>query len=115
MRTRMLASGLALACVIVAVAAEQPVGDFSLSDYRGKTYALADFKDKPLLVVAFVGTECPLAKLYAPRLAELATEYAPKGVGFVGIDPNAQDGVTQIAEIGRASCRERVWRLEVAA
>jgi thiol-disulfide isomerase/thioredoxin len=63
--------------------------------------ALADFNDKPLLVVAFVGTECPLAKLYGPRLAALAKEYQPKGVAFLGIDPNAQDGVTQIAAYAR--------------
>src|SRR5947208_15652147 len=101
MRIWTLAAGLGLVCVTVAVAAEQPVGDFSLSDYRGKTYALADFRDQQLLVVAFVGTECPLAKLYGPRLAALAAEYEPKGVAFLGIDPNAQDGVTQIAAYAR--------------
>ena len=72
-----------------------------MADYHGKTYSLADFQKKPILVVAFVGTECPLAKLYGPRLAELEKEYGPKGVGFVGIDPNSQDGVTQIAAFAR--------------
>jgi peroxiredoxin len=78
-----------------------PIGDFSLADYHGKTYSLVDFKDKPILVVAFVGSECPLAKLYGPRLEELAKEYGPRGVAFLGIDPNAQDGVTQIAAYAR--------------
>jgi peroxiredoxin len=101
MRFRTLAVGLGLIFAATANAADQPVGDFSLTDYRGKPCALADFKDKPLLVLAFVGTECPLAKLYAPRLAELARDYEPKGVGFVAIDPNSQDGVTQIAAYAR--------------
>ena len=34
------------------------------------------------LPLVFFGTECPLAKLYAPRLAELAAKYEPRGVGF---------------------------------
>jgi peroxiredoxin/mono/diheme cytochrome c family protein len=95
------AVGLGLMSMPAAAAEQQPVGDFSLADYHGKTFGLADFKDKPVLVVAFVGTECPLAKLYGPRLAELEKEYGVKGVGFVGIDPNAQDGVTQIAAFAR--------------
>ncbi len=101
MRIPTLAVGLGLVVAAAANAAESPVGDFSLADYRGKTYALADFKDKPVLVLAVVGTECPLAKLYAPRLAELARQYEPKGVAFVGLDPNSQDGVTQIAAYAR--------------
>src|SRR5581483_10243521 len=103
MQVRTPAAVLGLILTVAAPAAElaRPVGDFALADYHGKTYALADFKDHKLLVVAFVGTECPLTKLYGPRLAELAKEYGPKGVGFVAIDPNAQDGVTQIAAYAR--------------
>jgi peroxiredoxin len=92
---------VALTFSTFAAAVEAPIGDFALADYRGKTVALADFRDKSLLVVAFVGTECPLAKLYGPRLAELAKEYEPKGVAFLGIDANAQDGMTQIAAFAR--------------
>src|SRR4051812_34062065 len=103
MRISALAVGFGLLTLQMAVAAEAPVADFSLADYRGKPVALADFRDRQLLVVAFVGTECPLAKLYGPRLADLAKEYEPKGVAFLGIDPNAQDGVTQIAGYARQS------------
>src|SRR4051794_20089809 len=103
MRILALAVGVGVLTLSPVVAAEAPVGDFALADYRGKSIAMADFRDKQLLVVAFVGTECPLAKLYGPRLAELAKEYEPKGVAFLAIDPNAQDGVTQIAAYARQS------------
>jgi peroxiredoxin len=103
MRIWVTAVGCGLMVAVSANAADMPVGDFSLADYRGKPVALADFNDKPLLVVAFVGTECPLAKLYGPRLAGLAKEYETKGVAFLAIDPNAQDGVTQIAAYARQS------------
>jgi peroxiredoxin len=85
--------------------ATSPVGhqveSFALKDYRGKGYALADFKDRKLLVVAFLGVECPLARLYAPRLKKLAGEFEPKGVGFLAIDANCQDSVTEIAAYAR--------------
>jgi peroxiredoxin/mono/diheme cytochrome c family protein len=101
MRICALAVMTGLTMLPAATAAEAPIRDFSLADYHGKPYALADFQEKPILVVAFVGAECPLAKLYGPRLAELEKDYGPKGVGFVGIDANSQDGVTQIAAFAR--------------
>lgn len=84
-----------------AQAAEGPVGkkieDFALQELRGKPYSLGVFKPSKLVVVAFLGTECPLAKVYAPRLAALAKEYSSKGVAFVGINSNAQDTLPEIA------------------
>jgi peroxiredoxin len=77
------------------------VAEFSLSDFRGKAYALADFKDAKLVVVAFLGVECPLSKLYAPRLVDLAGQYASKGVAFVGVDPNRHDAVTEMGQYAR--------------
>ncbi len=77
------------------------VGDFTLKDHTGKAVSLADLKDRKLVVVAFLGVECPLAKLYAPRLKKLAQEFEAKGVGFVAIDANCQDAVTEIAAYAR--------------
>ncbi len=77
------------------------VNDFSLQDFRGKAHILSDSKDAPVLVVAFLGVECPLSKLYGPRLAELATEYQSKGVAFLGIDSNRQDSVTEMAQYAK--------------
>ena len=51
------------------------------------------------MVLAFIGCECPVAKLYGPRLAQLAKDYEGKGVQFLGIDANQQDGVSQIAAL----------------
>lgn len=73
------------------------VEGFTLKDFRGKDWSLADWKDSKLIVVAFLGTECPLVKLYGPRLGKLAEDFKGKGVAFVGIDANAQDSVTEIA------------------
>ncbi len=70
---------------------------FTLPDVHGRNRSLDELADKPLVVVAFLGTECPLARLYAPRLQELSEAYAARGVAFVGIDANQQDSLTEIA------------------
>ncbi len=49
--------------------------------------------EKKLLVVAFVGSECPLARLYAPRLNEI-NQLAD--VAVVGVNPNYQDSPAAI-------------------
>jgi peroxiredoxin len=81
-----------------ASAIGQAAPDFRLNDSAGKPHGLADLKDAELVAVVFLGTECPLARLYAPRLNALAAEYAAKGVRFVGIDSNVQDSAEEIAK-----------------
>ncbi len=74
----------------------ETVADFSLQDYRGKPFSLAEVKDSKVIVVAFLGVECPLSKLYAPKLVKLAQDYEGKGVTVIGVDPNRQDAVTEM-------------------
>jgi mono/diheme cytochrome c family protein len=54
-------------------------------------------------VVAFLGCDCPLAKLYGSRLAQLAHDYEPKGVTFIGINSNQQDSISAIGRYARQS------------
>ncbi len=66
-----------------------------------KRDTLAEFQNSKLVVVAFLGVECPLCKLYAPRLVELAKQYGPKGVAFLGVDSNRQDSFTEMAQYAK--------------
>lgn len=77
------------------------VTDFQLKDYLGKTYSWSDFEQSEVVVLAFMGTECPLAKLYAGRLQELAENYALKRVAIVAVNSNIQDSVTEVAAWAR--------------
>lgn len=77
------------------------IDDFTLPDCLGANHSLRDWKNQKIVVVAFLGTECPLAKLYGPRLAELAAKYQEQGVQFVGIDSNDQDTLREIAHYAR--------------
>ena len=95
-----LVPGLAWANDKAAVIGEK-VASFTLRDYRGAETSLEQFAAKKAVVLAFVGCECPVAKLYGPRLAKLAKDYEARGVQFLGIDANQQDGVSQIARFAK--------------
>ncbi|MCA9235980.1 MAG: redoxin domain-containing protein [Planctomycetales bacterium] len=81
--------------------ATNPIPDFTLNDYLGAKRSLSQFSDKPVIVVVFLGTECPLAKLYAGRLAELDRDYRDRGVQVLGINANQQDSLVEIAGYAR--------------
>lgn len=96
-----LAAGVSPAAEPEASAVGKKIDAFALPDYIGKEFRLADFKESKLVVVAFLGTECPIVKLYAARLAEMDAKYKDKGVAFVGINANQQDSLTEIAHLAR--------------
>jgi peroxiredoxin len=79
----------------------QKIKDFELRDHLGTPHKLSEWSDKKALVIVFLGTECPLARLYGPRLAELAARYEPRGIAFVGINSNQQDSLADIAHYVR--------------
>jgi peroxiredoxin len=85
--------------------ATSPVGrkieNFTARDFHGKEVSLSDFADSKLVVLVFLGTECPQAKLYAPRLNELAAEYKDRGVTVLALDANQQDSVTDLAHYAK--------------
>jgi peroxiredoxin/mono/diheme cytochrome c family protein len=95
----------ALALALATVAAEPAappnpgaaVRDFSLPDQHRRSRSLAGFKDRRAFVVVFLGTECPLANLYAPTLAELHRQYADRGVQFLAVNANPQDSFVVVA------------------
>ncbi len=89
-----------------ASANDQPIKSRSLArldlaDYRGKTWSLKEFDEKPVLVIAFLGVECPLAKLYATRLNQLQQQFGDKEVAIVGVDANPQDALNEMAAFAK--------------
>jgi len=103
---------LILVCLLtfaagIVSAAEKPrigqtVSDFTLRDFHGQEYSLSEFSESPLVVVAFLGDECPLAKLYATRLVALANAFADRDVAFLAINSNVQDTPTEMAAFAEA-------------
>ncbi len=99
--TIVLNATLLAAADVPASVVGQRAPEFRLTDGSGQEHSLTKLHDKRLVVVIFLGTECPLARLYAPRLSELAAAYTAQQVAFVGIDSNLQDSADEIAEYVR--------------
>ena len=76
--------------------AERKIEPFTASSIQGEAVELKVSDQPSLTVVAFLGNDCPLAKLYAPRLGELAAKYGARGVRVIGINSNRQDSPSQI-------------------
>jgi peroxiredoxin len=74
---------------------------FALQDFRGKSHSLSDYNDQQAIVLCFLGTECPLVRLYGPRVQKLSEQFSPRGVAFLGISSNSQDSITELAAYAR--------------
>lgn len=94
-------ASLAFAPACASDDGSKPVSDFELRDFRGKLHKLSDYTDANFVVLAFWGTECPLAKLYARRLVELANDYGDEGVVFLGVFSNQQDSLEELGHFAR--------------
>ena len=111
LKTASLAAGVAFAFLAMSTglvsAAEtanlvgRQVTAFSAKDFRGRTHSLDEYSSSRVVVLAFLGTECPLAKLYGPRLASISKQYADKGVTVLGVNSNRHDSITEISAYAR--------------
>lgn len=84
---------------IVAIGSQ--IVDVQLTDSLGKEWALSDFKSKKVVVFAFLGTQCPLAKLYSAKLVELEQKYRSQDVAFIAVNSNVQDSLAEMTAHAR--------------
>lgn len=67
--------------------------DFALENIDGKEVSLASYKNAKGYIVIFTCNNCPYAKGYQQRIADLHTTYEPKGFPVIAIntsDPEAE-------------------------
>ncbi|MCC9643758.1 thioredoxin family protein [Rhodopirellula sp. JC740] len=75
----------------------QKVQSFALPNAYGKEVSLDDFTDRKCVAIVFLGTECPLVKLYGPRLNDLQAKFGEDGLQVIGVNSNKQDSLTEVA------------------
>jgi len=73
-----------------------PVSNFELKDSDGRVRSLAELQGSGLMVVAFTGCECPLARQYTARLDELRLQYDGRGVAWIMINSNQHDSLAEL-------------------
>lgn len=63
--------------------------DFALPDtVSGRMITLADFRDRPALLVMFICQHCPFVKHIQDHLAQIGRDYSPQALGIVAISAN---------------------------
>jgi len=88
--------------------------DFSLKGIDGKTYTLADFKDSPFLMVAFLSNHCPYSHACETRLLPLVAEMRPRGMAMVAIDPDNPEAVG-VGELGYSKYNDSYEEMKLYA
>lgn len=77
------------------------LGDIELHAPNGSAFRIPDLPSDNLVVVAFWGVECPLAKLYVPRLEDLARRFSKRKVSFLVVDSNYHDSAAEVEEYAK--------------
>ena len=67
-----------------------PAPDFQLPATDGRTYALADFAEAPVLVVFFTCNGCRYVIAADETTGATVEKDQPRGVRFVGINSNSR-------------------------
>ena len=94
---KILLSGLLIFLFSISVSAkEKSYKDFTLKDYDGKEHSLSQYQDSKAIVVMFIATRCAVSNAYNSRMLELYDDYKDKGVTFLGINSNKQEGINEI-------------------
>jgi peroxiredoxin len=90
-----------LSLLLSAAPVMPQLDDLELRDYRGAVRKLSDWHDQRLVVFVFLGVDCPLVKLYAPRLNDLSREFESRGVVIVGVNANHHDTLADAARYAK--------------
>lgn len=72
-----------------------PAPYFALRDLGGKVVCIDDFWQSSALLVAFICPHCPYVRHIREGFAQVAREYAPRGLATVAIMPNDVDRYPQ--------------------
>ncbi|AMV23863.1 hypothetical protein VT84_05580 [Gemmata sp. SH-PL17] len=83
--------------IFTAAIAALPVPEFELRDTTGATIRPPTGPDARPMVIVFLGTDCPMARLYSVRLKEMTGRFPAGSVTFLAINANAGDDLSSMA------------------
>jgi peroxiredoxin len=120
MKTKLLATLLTLAASTALFAADSPaVGttapDFSLTDSKGKTQTVSQYKGK-YIVLEWFNPECPFVKKHygSGNMQKLQEEFTGKGVVWLSIDSSAP-GLEGNLTAEQANAKMTEWKTKQTA
>jgi len=120
MKTKLLTALLAIAASTALFAADSPaVGtnapDFSLTDSKGKTQSVSQYKGK-YVVLEWFNPECPFVKKHygSGNMQKLQEEFTAKGVVWLSIDSSAP-GLEGNLTAEQANAKIAEWKTKQTA
>ena len=120
MKINLLTALLAIAAFTALFAADSPaVGtsapDFSLTDSKGKTQSVSQYKGK-YVVLEWFNPECPFVKKHygSGNMQKLQTEFTSKGIVWLTIDSNAP-GLEGNLTAEQANAKIAEWKTKQTA
>ena len=81
---------LAMNCPVRGAEVGEPLPDFSVQTFDGKSFTRAGFAGKPLLLV-FWNTWCVECQRDLPEINRLAREFGPRGLQILAINTGLND------------------------
>jgi peroxiredoxin len=120
MKTKLLTALLTIAASTALFAADSPaVGtnapDFSLTDSKGKTQSVSQYKGK-YVVLEWFNPECPFVKKHygSGNMQKLQEEFTGKGIVWLTIDSNAP-GLEGHLTAEQANAKMAEWKTKQTA
>ena len=120
MKTKLLTTVLTLAASTALFAADSPaVGttapDFSLTDSKGKTQTVSQYKGK-YVVLEWFNPDCPFVKKHygSGNMQKLQGEFTGKGIVWLTIDSNAP-GLEGYLTAEQANAKMADWKTKQSA
>jgi peroxiredoxin len=120
MKTKLLTALLTVAASTALLAADSPaVGtdapDFSLTDSKGKTQSVSQYKGK-YVVLEWFNPECPFVKKHygSGNMQKLQAEFTAKGVVWLSIDSSAP-GLEGYLTADQANAKMTEWKTKQTA
>ncbi|MBW3624644.1 MAG: redoxin domain-containing protein [Armatimonadetes bacterium] len=80
----------------VAAGIGQTAKGLSFRDVKGKPYTLADLSGSKATVFLFIGTECPIANGYTPRIRNMGRSFQRQGVRTFAVYSNRNETKAQV-------------------
>jgi peroxiredoxin len=120
MKTKLITALVAIAASTALLAADSPaVGtnapDFSLTDSKGKTQSVSQYKGK-YVVLEWFNPECPFVKKHygSGNMQKLQDEFTAKGVVWLSIDSSAP-GLEGYLTAEQANAKMTEWKTKQTA
>ncbi|HVF72088.1 MAG TPA: thioredoxin family protein [Chthoniobacterales bacterium] len=120
MKTKLLTTLLTLAASTALFAADSPANgsaapDFSLTDSKGKTQSVSQYKGK-YVVLEWFNPDCPFVKKHygSGNMQKLQEEFSSKGVVWLTIDSSAE-GKEGYLSADQANAKMTEWKTKQTA